>query len=171
METRNASARPLRGLAAGVAGGLLSAWIMNQYQAVWNKAGEAMQDKQQKESERGEESEDATMKAADRVARATLRRGLSKDEKKKAGPVVHYAFGAAMGGLYGLAAEYLPAARLGFGTLFGAALFLGADEIAIPAFGFSGPATEAPLSSHLYGLSAHLVYGAGTEAVRRLLAA
>ena len=170
MEMRRRDAHPLRGLAAGIAGGLLAAWVMNGYQAVWSKTAEALKEPREKKTKQ-RESEDATMKAADRAAQATLGRRLSKDEKKKAGPVVHFAFGAAMGGLYGVVAEYVPAARAGFGTLFGAALFLGADEIAVPGLGLSEPPTEAPLSSHLYGLSAHLVYGAGTEAVRRILAA
>ncbi len=171
MELRKRNAHPLRGLAAGVAGGLLASWIMNRYQAAWSKAAEKLQEPRQQESGQKRESEDATMKAADRAARLALHRGLSKNEKKKAGPVVHYAFGAAMGGVYGLLAEYVPAARAGFGTAFGAALFVGADEFAVPALGLSGAPEEAPLSSHLYGLSAHLVYGAGTEAVRRVLAA
>lgn len=170
MTMRTRDAHPLRGLAAGAAGGLLAAWIMNGFQAAWSKAAEAIEEPRKQAKGQGE-AEDATMKAADRLARATLRRGLSKAEKQKAGPLIHYAFGAAIGGAYGVLSEYVPAVRAGFGTAFGAALFLGADEFAVPALGLSGPPDEAPLSSHLYGLSAHLVYGAGTEAVRRVLSA
>lgn len=107
------------------------------------------------------------MKAAGKLAHNVLGRDLSKDEKKEAGPLVHYAFGTLSGAVYGLLGEYLPLARIGFGTAFGAALFLLADELAVPALGLSGKATEAPLPSHLYALSSHLVYGASAEAVRR----
>jgi uncharacterized membrane protein YagU involved in acid resistance len=100
------------------------------------------------------------MKAADKVSRNLLDRPLSKKQKKKVGPIVHYAFGTAMGAVYGVAAELFPEiAPRGFGTGFGAALFAIADELAVPAFGLSGKPTEAPFSSHVYGLASHLVYG------------
>lgn len=47
------------------------------------------------------------MKAADAVVSiSTGGRHLSSEQKGKAGPLVHYAFGALMGALYGTAAEY-----------------------------------------------------------------
>ena len=52
-----------------------------------------------------------------------------------------------------------------FGSLFGSALFLGADEMAVPAMGL-GEAAKS-LSSHLYGWVSHLVYGLTVEFVRR----
>jgi uncharacterized membrane protein YagU involved in acid resistance len=129
-------------------------------------------EQQQSQGESQEQSEDATMKTADKLSRNFLHRSLSKQEKKKAGPAVHYAFGTAMGALYGVAAELVPdVAKRGFGTGFGAALFAVADEIALPVFGLSGKPTDSPLSAHLYGLASHLVYGATTEGVRRALAA
>lgn len=166
----------MRGLLAGAAGGLLASWIMNQFQAAWSKASEKLQANQEntqseqkqetKSSNENNESEDATMKAAGKIAPLVLGRELSHDEKKKGGPIVHYAFGTLSGGVYGLLAEYIPAARLGFGSLFGAVLFLLADEIAVPASGLSAEPTESPLSSHLYGLASHFVYGISTEGVR-----
>jgi uncharacterized membrane protein YagU involved in acid resistance len=165
-------AHPVRGLLAGAAAGLIAAWAMNQFQSGWSKASEKLKSNEQSEASQSEqnqkqaEPEDATMKAAGKLAHAVLGRDLSKDEKKKAGPLVHYAFGTVSGAMYGLLGEYLPLARVGFGTAFGAVLFLLADELAVPALGLSGKATEAPLSSHLYGLSSHLVYGASAEAVR-----
>jgi len=53
------------------------------------------------------------------------------------------------------------------GVSFGAALFVVADELAVPAAGLSGKPSEFPLSSHLYGLASHLVYGVTTDIVRR----
>lgn len=164
---------PVKGLLAGAAAGLVAAWAMNQFQSAWSKASEQLQSggqENQSQNAQGqdqEEKEDATMKAAGKLAQATLGRNLSKQEKKKAGPVVHYLFGTFAGAVYGLVGEYLPPARVGFGTAFGATLFLLADELAVPALGLSGSATEAPLSSHLYGLFSHLVYGASAEGIRR----
>jgi uncharacterized membrane protein YagU involved in acid resistance len=106
------------------------------------------------------------MKAAGKLASLVFGRELSHEEKKKAGPAVHYAFGAFSGAIYGLLSEYLPAVRLGFGTAFGTALFLLADETAVPALGLSESPRKYPLWSHLYGLASHVVYGVSTEAVR-----
>jgi uncharacterized membrane protein YagU involved in acid resistance len=75
-----------------------------------------------------------------------------------------------MGTLYGALAAVLPAATSGFGTAFGTALFALADETAVPVLGLSKPPTEYPLSSHAKALASHLVWGATTEAVRRIAA-
>jgi putative membrane protein len=171
--SRSNKRHPMRGLLAGAAAGLVSAWAMNQFQAAWSKASEHLKSGEQESQSQNnrpqgqEQKEDATMKAAGKLAQAALGRDLSKQEKKKAGPAVHYLFGTFAGAVYGLIGEYLPLARVGFGTVFGATLFLLADELAVPALGLSGSATEAPLSSHLYGLSSHLVYGASAEGIRR----
>jgi len=57
------------------------------------------------------------------------------------------------------------------GLFLGAALFGIADEVAVPALGLSGKPSEFPLSSHLYGLASHLVYGVTTEITRRAMRA
>jgi uncharacterized membrane protein YagU involved in acid resistance len=45
------------------------------------------------------------------------------------------------------------------GLVFGAALFVLADEVAVPELGLSSKPSELPLPSHLHGFAAHLVYG------------
>lgn len=69
------------------------------------------------------------MTAAGKLAKVTGHR-LSREQKKKAGPVVHYGFGTAVGGLYGLAYEFAPRSVKGLhpGSGYGTALFVGADE-------------------------------------------
>jgi uncharacterized membrane protein YagU involved in acid resistance len=59
--------------------------------------------------------------------------------------------------------------RAGFGLAYAAALWLAADEIMVPALKLSKTPDEYPLSKHLEGLGAHLVYGATTEGLRRAL--
>jgi uncharacterized membrane protein YagU involved in acid resistance len=61
----------------------------------------------------------------------------------------------------------MPVARLGFGSVFGAAVWAVMDEVAVPALGFAKPALEYPLSTHAYALASHVVYGVTTEAVSR----
>ena len=164
------------GILAGVAGGLAAAFVMNQFMAgPGKKLKEAVQTDEQNwqdEMKSMEEApqEDATMKAADAVTNVvTGGRHLSWEQKQKGGPIVHYAFGALMGGIYGGLAELAPAVTAGDGTTFGGILFGGADLVAVPALNLS-PAPSNALSRALISpFAAHLVYGATTEIVRRAI--
>ena len=153
-----------RGILAGAAAGLVSAWVMNQFLVAWSKAQSALECPAK---EAQSEGEDSTEKVADAIACAMTGRHLSKAAKKRAGPVVHYAFGSLMGGAYGALAEYSREARRGFGTMFGTVLFVGADEIVVPLLGLGKPPNEEPISSQASHLAAHMVYGASVEVVRR----
>ncbi len=123
--------------------------------------------KKQQEPQSDGESEDATMKAADKTVSIVIGRHLSREQKKKAGPMVHYLFGTAMGALYAAVAERQRHVSFASGPIFGTALFLSVDEIGVPLAGLSGPPAEYPISSHLEALAAHLVYGVTTDLVRR----
>jgi putative membrane protein len=113
--------------------------------------------------------EDATMKTAAALARTFAGRELTHEQKKAGGPIVHYAFGALIGGIYGACAERSDDVRSGVGTAFGAALFTGADLIAVPALELAPTSTE--ISALAAPFAAHLVYGATTEIVRGLVRA
>ena len=165
-----------KGLVAGAAGGLAASFVMNQFQSAWSKATKKIsearkngreQPREQPVEKQQEPEPDATMKAAEKLAKTLLKRPLNIEQQKKAGPWIHYAFGAITGAVYGLASEYFPEVRRGAGIPFGAAVFAGADELAMPALGLSKPAREYPLSTHAYALASHLVYGATTDLVFR----
>jgi putative membrane protein len=176
MSSRN-NTHIASGIVAGIAGGLVASWVMNVFmenlgpqiqKAV--EGDDAQGNGEQLQNE--EKGDDATMKTADAiVSTVTGGRHLSHEGKEKGGPIVHYSFGAVMGGLYGALAEGVPQATAGLGTAFGAALFTGADLVAVPALNLSGSVRDAPVSSLATPLAAHLVYGATTEAVRRLVRA
>ena len=165
-----------KGVLAGVAGGLAGTLVMTQFQNLWNKASEKLSDNgssKRNEQQGGKEKkgEDATTKVAGKIAHKAGYK-LSQAEKKKAGPVVHYGFGTAMGAAYGIAHEFAPRGMRGMhpllaGTSYGTALFAGADEVALPALGLSPAPQETPASKHLYGLVSHVVYGLTAEMVRR----
>ena len=173
-----------KGIAAGFAGGLAASFVMNQFQELWSKlmANEerphGAQSLQQGSPEHGigrelaergvdEPDDDATTRTSNAVAELVLNRHLTKSEKEKAGAVVHYAFGAGSGAIYGAMAEMVPAATVCEGTAFGAAVWLVADEGVVPALGLSRKPTDYPLSIHAHAFAAHLVYGLTTEVVRR----
>lgn len=153
----------------------MGALVMTQFQNGWQKVaekrrfGDIRNQEARSRARTSEEKEDSTMKAAGKLAKAAGRE-LTHEERKQASPWVHYGFGAAMGAIYGMAMETSPRGVRGqripfFGSLFGSALFLGADEMAVPALGLA-EASASP-SSHLYGWASHVVYGVTAEFVRR----
>lgn len=164
-----------RGMLAGIFGGLVGTIVMTQFQNAWSGVSNALKNSdseekgvQQRERQQPQqdEKEDTTMKAAGKIAEAAGHQ-LSHEQKKALGPVVHYSFGTLQGGLYGAVTELIGRpGGLFDGLIFGAALFVIADEIAVPALGFSPKPSESLLSSHLYALASHLVYGVTTEITR-----
>jgi putative membrane protein len=157
-----------RGVVAGVAGGAVAAWTMTQFQGAMTRMLER-RDGHGQQSRQDGEPEPATEKAAAALTEPVIERKLTHGEKKQAGPIVHYAFGSAIGAAYGATAEAAPVAAAGRGLLFGSALWFGADEVAVPALGLSKPPLDYPPSTHLNALAAHLVYGLTADTVRRLV--
>ena len=94
---------------------------------------------------------------------------MTAAQKEIAGPVVHYAFGTTMGALYGVLADSRDATRLGWGLPFGAAIWLGAHVITVPALGLSEPITREAPAAEAVEFASHLAYGAVVEGVRRTL--
>lgn len=159
-----------RGLVCGVIGGLVGTIVMTQFQNAWSKASQELKESKGVRYDSGEEEgekEDATMKAAGKIA-SLAGRELSHQSKQKLGPVVHYGFGTTQGAIYGMLVDaFGSSGGLIAGLVFGAALFALADEYAVPALGLSGKPSESPLTTHLYALASHLVYGLSAEAMRK----
>jgi putative membrane protein len=171
----------LKGLVAGLVGGLVASWTMNQFQAAWTQIAKGFekphgaqsmqpsegQNLQVTSNQNDQEQEDATVETAKAISEGIFGHELKESEKRPAGAVVHYAFGTVTGGLYGAAAEMAPQVTTAAGLPFGAAFWLVADEIVVPALGLSKGPTEYPASTHVYALASHLVYGATAELTRR----
>lgn len=151
--------RVIEGAMLGAAAGLAASWTMSRFHAAWKAAS----------GEDQEADEPNTVKAADAVAEATVGEPVPAGYREPAGTAVHYGFGAFLGALYSAAAQVYPATSAGFGTAYGAAVSLVADEMAMPALGFAPPAPEVAPSTHLRGFVSHLVFGLSLEAARRLL--
>lgn len=161
---------PWKGAAAGAIAGLAGAWTMNQFQNGWSKLSRKLSSNgdsgARQQSAGQEDGEPATMKAVEKLS-TLVGRPMTKEQRKAAAPLVHYAFGAVVGAAYGATVEYNRAARIGAGIPFGTFVFVTADETAVPALHLSKPPTEYPLQTHLYALASHAVYGLTTEMVRR----
>lgn len=177
---RDSEGNVWKGLVAGLAGGLVASWTMNQFQAAWTRIQEGSekphgaQSMQPAEGSKGQgedakEQDDATVKVAKVISEGVLGHELQESEKKPAGAAVHYAFGTVTGGLYGALAEVTPQVTSAAGIPFGAAFWLLADEISVPALGLSKGPTGYPISTHVYALASHLVYGATAELSRRAI--
>lgn len=160
----------LASAAAGAVGGVAGALAMNGFQSLWSTASASLAEQEgHKPQQQESQDDDATEKTADAISQVTSGHKLTKAEKEKAGPAVHFGIGTLIGAVYGVAAETLPISRVGRGTIYGAAVWFFADEIAVPAFGLSGSPTKTPLSTHLNALASHVVYGFVTDVVRRTL--
>lgn len=155
-------------LATGALGGLAGALAMNQFQSLWSAVSKATGDRHNAQQQSKSQDEDATQKTARVLSENVFGHELTRSEKQKAGPAVHFGIGILMGAVYGAAAESLPISRIGRGTVYGAAVWLFADEIAVPAFGLSGSPANTPISTHVNALSSHIVYGFTTDLVKRL---
>ncbi len=151
-----------RGAVVGLVGGLLAAGAMSIAHRILADLSPPAQ------SPPSGEPEDSTVKVASAATRLVGYR-LAEDQKGLAGSVVHYAFGAGVGAVYGAAAEVVPRVTTAFGLPFGAAVWLGAHVVAVPALGLAEPPTRQPIGKEAKEFGLHLVYGAVTELVRRLL--
>ena len=173
----------VRGVVTGIAAGFAATLIMDQFQKLTSasqkaaekqirlarhESAEAIERDQRHKEEEAAHQEDSTEKVARKIA-AVAGKDLPPDEKKKAGQAVHYAFGTLMGAVYGVTAELIPEVTTGGGTGYGTLLFLGADEIAVPAFQLSPPPSETAPTDHLQHWAAHVVYGGSLELIRSLL--
>lgn len=174
----------VKGLAAGIAGGLVASLVMNKFQALWAKSvvgvkrthgaqslqpGSPQRGIARKLRKRGEDcdQDDATERLANAVSELMFNHTLTDSEKQRAGTANHYVLGGLVGGVYGIAAEALPSVTAGQGLTLGAFVWLGADLCATPALGLSKAPIRYPPRIHAYSLVSHLVFGVTAEVVRR----
>ena len=160
-----------RHLVAGLIGGLVASFAMERFQYALSRISEDMGGASGGggQQHRKPQSEPATYKAADAASRAVTGKPLPQQDKPAGGSIVHYAFGGAVGAIYGAAASQNDEVTASGGIPFGATVWLLADEIGVPLSGLSKAPTEYPLTSHISALATHLVYGLTTESVRKLV--
>lgn len=162
MNKNTHEADVLKGAVAGLVGGILATVVMTGFQSFLTSLSV-----KEKKSKNKKEAEPTTVKAAEMISETVFDHELTKSEKEPAGAAMHYAMGAGSGLIYGIAAELAPVTTVGAGLPFGAAVWLVADDVVVPALGLSKLPTEYPLSTHAYALSSHLVYGLATDLARR----
>lgn len=173
MRNKSRETNLVKGMAAGLLGGLVGSWAMTKFQEVApaDKFARLLGEKEDEggDEEQQEPAEPTTVKAAEAVSTRVFGRELADFEKQWAGPMVHYSFGSSLGAIFGAAAEVRPDFTLGAGMPFGVVVWLLADEIGVAAMKLSGPPWQHRASTHIYALLSHLVFGLSAEAVRRLV--
>jgi uncharacterized membrane protein YagU involved in acid resistance len=149
---------------------------MNQWLALWQRivekdaAGQPVAGQGGQLAREGPEARwPPTMHAAAALVCGLFRYTPTERKTQRVGQILHYTFGTTTGALYGTLADVIPALTTAGGVPFGLAVWLLADELALPALGLSQPPTRQDLATHTYALVAHGVYGLTTEYTRRLV--
>ena len=93
-----------------------------------------------------------------KAARAILGSGLEEKRAQRIGAAIHYVFGIATGAAYAAVTGTYPVFRAGRGAVFGAGLWLIADELAVSVTRLENP-RAANARSHSSALAAHMLYG------------
>ena len=153
--------RAVAGVAAGLAGGLLGAAVMSAgHSVVMRVAGDTFRTTPTEP--------DSTVQVAERVSQLVRGRPLEDSETSLAGHLVHYAFGALTGLVYGVVAPVLPIVTAGTGALYGVAVFIGAHGTVVPALGLARSPLRSPVKKEALELVLHVAYGLTVGLVYRL---
>jgi putative membrane protein len=141
-----------RGLLAGLAGGVAGTIAMTFAQRVFPPRSD------------GGEEEPAEL-LAERVAGHEL----SDETRELAAEGIEWTLGIAAGGIYGMLAEYYPAATSKEGASFGIALEALTHEKALPALGLLRPKDDQTMRERASEMTSFTVYGITTEIVRKFV--
>lgn len=168
-------------IAAGVAGGIVGTLAMQYYwKTVTSLTGEDPRsltaenapdtlDEMSAVGQQHEEGEPSTA-AVGRKAHETLTgEEPAPEEKTTLSHTVHWTYGSAMGGMYGVLRGPIRGADLSGGAAFGTALWAIGDELMVPLLGLSKGPTAFPMKQHLHRFGAHLVYGSATALTTQAL--
>jgi putative membrane protein len=94
---------------------------------------------------------------------------LSEEEEEVSVRAIHWGFGALVGGVYGVLAEYAPIVTGRVGADFGIALCGVTHVSALPMLGLTESPENQTVREHASELMTHAVYGVTTEVVRRVV--
>ena len=166
---------PLKGFLAGALGGLVGTLALDLFKQGLEKGTRAAADAAevnptlaQQQARQTLNYHQAHAETAEQLALA-VGTNLTPHQKLIATPLTHYAFGALCGGVYGLLAEYQPGTTFGAGTAFGTSLFVVTNEAVLPVLRLLPHALATPAINHAEGILSHALYGATTEAIRKLI--
>jgi putative membrane protein len=106
---------------------------------------------------------------AENISEAVAGNRLTDEQKTVTANVAHWVFSIASSAAYGVAVEFWPQARSGFGTAFGEFVWLGFHEFALPLLGATPKLPDLPISEQTNEFVSHAIFGATVEGVRGLV--
>lgn len=149
----------LKRVIAGAVGGLAGAALMSPVHSLGTKLT----------ARPSNDGEDATERVANALAATFTGRRLRRSSRQTGGRVVHYAFAACVGAMYGLLTDEYPALTIGAGSLLGTAVYAGAHAVVVPSLGLARSPIRNGFGLEGSELAAHVVYGLVTDACLRVL--
>ena len=141
-----------KGLLAGLAGGVAGTIAMTFAERMFPP--------------RSEESEE---QPAELFAEKVVGHELSPEARELAAEGIQWGLGIVAGGVYGVLAEYYPAATSKEGASFGIALEALTHEKALPALGLLRPKDDQTFRERASEMTSFTVYGIATEMVRKFV--
>jgi len=141
-----------RGLLAGLAGGVAGTIAMTFAERMFPPRPD--EDKQE---------------PSEFVAEKIAGHELSSETRGIAAEGIQWGLGLAAGAVYGVLAEYYPAAASKDGASFGIAMEALTHETALPALGLLRPKEDQSIRERASEMTAFVVYGIATESVRRFV--
>ena len=154
----------LRGLLAGVAGTVL----MTAYQELV-QSGESSSDDNEpaSDAERWQQAS-APAQVAKRILEGVFQQEVGADQIPFLTNVMHWLYGTAQGGVYGLVQETIRKNPLTTGLAFGASVW-GLSYAQLVPMGIYEPPWRYPSKTLAVDLSYHLVYGVGVAGAHEML--
>ena len=180
QQHHNGESSVWRGIAAGAIGGAVGSSTMVLFNRLLGATGFARDDLGRHHQHRRIDAkpndadgtvadEPATEKAASTLNEAATGAPLDAPERRIGGTLLHHAFGATVGAVYGAATSRAPQLAAGGGLPYGLLVWLVAAETGLPLVGLSQPPASYRWERHAASLGSHLAYGATLDAVRRMM--
>jgi len=150
-----------RGLIAGIIGTLaMDVWLYLQYRR--GKGTQRFEDWEFSEGVTDWESAPAPAQVGRRAYEGLFQQKLPDDRARLVNNITHWGYGVSAAVVYGIVAGSLRRPRIGYGLLFGAAVWLSGYAV-LPAMGLYKHLSEYDSATLAKDLTAHLVFGVTTS--------
>jgi len=118
---------------------------------------------------RGQSTDSPPLILADRMMRAAGEESLSEQRKPLVETAIHWTFGILVCVIYSVLAEKYPQARVGYGLLFGIALYSVTHATILPALDTEPWFFNNKPAFALSEFMSHLIFGVTAETTRRFI--
>jgi hypothetical protein len=168
MRTHYEFRSPLGALLSGLVAGAIGSLAQSLFLSATKKLAPANPEHAFAAPEPQQREETPTQTVARRFVEGFMARPIA--HKELGGQLIHYGFGAAWGGVYGLVHGPRPSWRGPLGALAFSTLVWGVSEnLILPAFKIAAWPQAYPPKVHAYALAAHFAYGAAVWGAYELM--